>query len=327
MVTENCYDFSQKQFEKEFERFYNSYKFGITPVAAPTAYLLGGQSGSGKSTIHKIILKSDPNTIVIDGDRFRERHPYFKEIQKEYGREAANYTQPFVNKMVEALIERFSNEKYNLIIEGTCRSISVPLNTCDLLKSKGYAVNLAVMCTDKDVAWQSTIDRYNEMETHGLLPRAVPRDKYDKMVAVLPGNISKLYNSKKFDDIILYNRSKERLYSYKEQPGRDPGEIVARELNEIELMKNALKESDKVLNANPQLKGIVSKIENKALKTLNDNISETEQIKQRYNLRNSAIKSNPKLKEEYIKARDNLREISSKKELPTPTGKPNHHRR
>ncbi len=230
MVTKNSYDFTQEQFDKEFERFYNSYKSGMTPVANPTAYILGGQSGSGKSTIHQIILDNDPNTIVIDGDRFRERHPHFKEIQKEYGREAANYTQPFVNKMVEGLIERFSNEKYNLIIEGTCRSISVPLNTCDLLKPKGYTVNLAIMCTDKDVAWQSTINRYNEMEAHGLLPRAVPRDKYDKMVAALPGNISKLYNSKKFDDIILYNRSKERLYSYKEQLGRDPGEIVAREL-------------------------------------------------------------------------------------------------
>ena len=231
MSIENSFDFSQEQFEKELKRFYNSYKSGKHPVDAPTAHLLGGQAGSGKSTIHKILVKQDPNTIVIDGDRFRERHPFFKEIQQKYGREAANYTQPFSNKITEALIERFSNEKFNLIIEGTCRTISVPLKTCEQLKNKGYTVNLAIMCTNKDVAWQSTIERYNAMEERGLLPRAVPRDKYDEMVAALPDNISKLHNSKKFDDILLFNRNRECLYCFKEQPNRDPAEIVRSELN------------------------------------------------------------------------------------------------
>lgn len=98
MGTEKCCDFTQEQFLKELERFYNSYKSGKHPVENPTAHLLGGQARSGKSTIHKILVKQDPNTIVIDGDRFRERHPHFKEIQQKYGREAANYTQPFSNK-------------------------------------------------------------------------------------------------------------------------------------------------------------------------------------------------------------------------------------
>lgn len=129
MAVDNFCCFSQKQFDKEFDEIYNLCKAYKNAVLDPTAYLLGGQSGSGKSTIHQIILDNDPNHIVIDGDRFRERHPYFKEILNEYGRDAANYTQPFVNQMIERLIERLSNERYNLIIEGTCRSFSVPLKT------------------------------------------------------------------------------------------------------------------------------------------------------------------------------------------------------
>lgn len=230
MDIENCYDFSSKELETRVDLIYAAYKENKQPSEKPTVHLLGGQSGSGKSTIHKILLKENPNTIVIDGDRFREHHPRFNEIQKMYGNDAVNYTQPFANAIANALIEKLSNEHYNLIIEGTCRTFSVPLKSCELLKAKGYTVNLAVMCTDKEVAWQSTIDRYNAMKARGLTPRAVPRDKYDETVKALPGNISKLYNSKKFDDIFLFNRKRECLYRFTETPNRDPVEIVAREL-------------------------------------------------------------------------------------------------
>lgn len=224
-------DFSEAELERELERFYNLYKFGKTPSAKPAAYLLGGQSGSGKSVLHHIFFDRDANLIVIDGDRFRERHPRFREIQARFGNEAANYTQPFVNKMVEALTERLSGEGCGLIIEGTCRSASVPLKTCELLKGKGYAVTLAVMCTSKEKAWNSAADRYKEMERRGLMPRAVPRDKYEQTVAALPENISAIWRSRAFDDILLFNRSGEQMYSLKDRPERDPGEIFNVELN------------------------------------------------------------------------------------------------
>lgn len=227
-------DFSEAELERELERFYDLYKLGKTPSTTPAAYLLGGQSGSGKSVLHHIFFDRDANLIVIDGDRFRERHPRFREIQARFGSEAANYTQPFVNKMVEALIERLSGEGYGLIIEGTCRSASVPLKTRELLKRKGYAVTLAVMCTSKEKAWNSAAERYREMELRGLMPRAVPREKYEQTVAALPENISALWRYlefRAFDDILLFNRSGEQLYSLKDRPERDPGEIFGVELN------------------------------------------------------------------------------------------------
>ncbi len=87
------------------------------------------------------------------------------------------------------------------------------------------------MCTDKETSWQSTIDRYNEMERLGLLPRAVPRDKFEGTVKAIPDNISALYKSGEFDNILLFNREKECLYNMKKQPQQNPAEIVKRELN------------------------------------------------------------------------------------------------
>jgi len=100
-----------------------------------------------------------------------------------------------------------------------------------MLKEKGYSVTLAVMCTDKETSWQSTIDRYNEMERLGLTARAVPRDKFEETVRAIPDNISVLYKLGEFDNILLFNRKTECLYNMKKQPQLNPAEIVKRELN------------------------------------------------------------------------------------------------
>ncbi|MCH5204833.1 MAG: zeta toxin family protein [Oscillospiraceae bacterium] len=226
-------NYTREQFDEKFHKIYNSLTLNCKPCDFPKAFLLGGQSGSGKSTIHQVITDECPNIVIIDGDRFREKHPHFLEIQEQYGKEAANYTQPFVNEMITSLIERLSSEKFNLIIEGTCRNVNIPMNTCNGLKQKGYYVELAVMCTDKEVAWQSTINRYNAMKDAGLIPRAVPRDKYVETVKALPQNISQLYKLKIFDDIRLYDRDRNCLYKYSEQPATDPKQIFKYKLNEF----------------------------------------------------------------------------------------------
>ena len=219
--------YSSDEFQLNFRKVYDRLTMSTVPSKKqPKAYILGGQSGAGKSTIHRILKEKEPDLIVIDGDRFREMHPNFEIIGQLYGQNAANYTQPFINEMVNSLIECLSTKKYGLIIEGTCRNINVPLNTCNNLKAKGYHVELAFMCTDKTVSWNSTINRYNEMKAMGLSPRAVPPDKYNETVKALPQNISKLYEMKVFDDICLYERSGSCIYRYSEQPNINPAQIV-----------------------------------------------------------------------------------------------------
>jgi UDP-N-acetylglucosamine kinase len=226
IVVKDYSAYSMEDLYKALNDYYASLTVGKYPAENPKAYLLGGQGGSGKSTIHRLVAQSEPNTIVIDGDVFRDKHPNYEIIQKLYKMNAANYTQAFSNNIVSALIEKLSSEKYNIIVEGTCRRAEVPLKTCNDLKEKGYHVELAVMCVDKDIAWQSTIDRYNTMKALGFTPRAVPFDKYTETVNALPKNIETLYESKAFDDIKLYNRDGECLYKYSEQPTVNPRPIL-----------------------------------------------------------------------------------------------------
>ena len=111
------------------------------------------------------------------------------------------------------------------------------MKTCGDLKEKGYFCELSVMCTSAEVSWQSTIDRYIEMaNTAGMIPRAVPRDKFEETVKALPDNIETLFKSGKFDEITLFNRDRKCLYRMTETPKTSPYNIVYDNLHPDDLV-------------------------------------------------------------------------------------------
>ena len=207
------FEYSDTQF---FEQ-YSAIKHWVTGMYSkadnPTAYILGGQPGAGKTVLQKQIRKNNKNIIVINADSFREFHPCFDEIQYAFGNDSPKYTQPFINQVTERLIEELSTEKYNLIIEGTLRTAEVPVNTCKSLKQKGYRVELHVMSVKRVISYESTLLRYELAIEQGEIPRATAKAHHDKVADVIAGNLDVIYQSKAFDDIKLFNRQGECLYS------------------------------------------------------------------------------------------------------------------
>lgn len=54
---DNLCEFNEEQLKKALTHEVNDIlQKNIFPVPKPTAFLLGGQSGAGKSTIHQILL-------------------------------------------------------------------------------------------------------------------------------------------------------------------------------------------------------------------------------------------------------------------------------
>ena len=203
----------------EFERIYHKIKRIITrgkekmPLTImPTATLIGGQPGAGKTTLTEILLKNDRNVVIVDGDMIRTWHPSFDFLQKMHGMDYPRYTQIFVNEAVERLINELSSERYNLVIEGTLRDINVPIGTATKLRQKGYKVNLMVIATAKDCSWESTIKRGDMMAEYGLIPRYVEKSHHDKVVKSLPGTVLHLSHSKLFSRVMIIDREKRVLF-------------------------------------------------------------------------------------------------------------------
>ncbi|MBS0724658.1 toxin PezT [Streptococcus suis] len=207
-------EFSEAEFQKALQRTIRALTRGKTIPDRPKAILLGGQSGAGKTTIHRIKQKEfQGNIIIIDGDSYRSQHPNYLALQEKYGKDSVDYTKRFAGKMVEQLVDELSTQGYHLLIEGTLRTTQVPRQTAQLLSSKGYQVSLAVIGTKPELSYLSTLIRYEEL--YAIDPtqaRATPKEHHDGIVENLVDNLRELESENLFDQIQIYQRDRTCIY-------------------------------------------------------------------------------------------------------------------
>ncbi|MBK0348150.1 zeta toxin family protein [Aerococcaceae bacterium zg-ZJ1578] len=207
-------DFSQIDFELALKRIVRSLTRGKLPSKEPQAILLGGQSGAGKTTIHRIKQKEfQGNITIIDGDSYRFLHPNYLALQDKYGKDSVEYTKKFAGEMVECLVDELSQRGYHLLIEGTLRTTEVPRKTAQLLKSKGYRVLLSLIATKPELSYLSTLIRYEEL--YALNPtqaRATSKAYHDGIVEHLVENLEKLEVENLFERIQIYQRDRSCVY-------------------------------------------------------------------------------------------------------------------
>ena len=211
----NLESYSDKEFYEQFQMIVGMLLADAycIPCEGPHAVLLGGQSGAGKTTLHRLLQDSfKNNVIVINGDEYRSFHPHFSQISAQYGVDAPAYTAAWAGKMVESLVDALSVMGYNLIIEGTLRTAEVPLKTAALLSKRGYAVSLALMAVKPEISLVSCQLRYEQMRIAGTEPRAVDTAHHLSIVNGIVGNLKVFEESDMFDSISLYARNEQCLF-------------------------------------------------------------------------------------------------------------------
>ena len=207
-------DYTDSEFKHALARNLRSLTRGKKSSKQPITILLGGQNGAGKTTIHRIKQKEfQGNIVIIDGDSFRSQHPHYLELQQEYGKDSVEYTKDFAEKMVEFLVTKLSHLGYNLLIEGTLRTVDVPKKTAQLLKNKVYEVQLALIATKPKLSYLSTLIRYEEL--YAINPnqaRATPKEHHDFIVYHLVDNTRQLEELAIFERIQIYQRERSCVY-------------------------------------------------------------------------------------------------------------------
>ena len=220
-------DFLKHDFDVVFQKKFKEMIENKVPASATIAFVLGGQPGAGKTGLQEIMKeKCNGNLIILNGDEFRELHPDFDKLQEKYGKDSVDYTGKFSGQMTEALINKLKAEHYNVLVEGTLRTSEVPLKTCADFKTAGYNVILGVIAVKPQISFLSTVLRYEKMIAAGKTPRATAKDKHDYVVAHIPENLQKIYDSKLFDNILIYNRNADCLYDMTQTPMLSPSSII-----------------------------------------------------------------------------------------------------
>ena len=243
--------FSDEEFQKKYLKIKKKLVANKNSVEIPKVFVLGGQPGAGKSTLTARIEENiDKNIIAINGDDFRSSHPNYDDLIKNYGDDSVLYTQKFSNAITEKLIEDLGDKKYNLIVEGTLRTSEVPLKTSRLLHDKGYNTNLSIVCVKPEFSYLGTLERYQSMKENRLIARATPKEAHDNVVTNFAENLSKIYLEKEFDNIEIFTREGKCLYSLKDTPNINPGEIIKKEFDR----ELTIEEKQKLINSYKKIK-------------------------------------------------------------------------
>lgn len=178
----------------------------------PTAVLLGGQPGSGKSYGSKLILdRLQNNALIINGDEFRPYHQYFDEIYAKYGKDFSKYTGDFAGKMVEKIRDEAIKQRFNIVIEGTFRRAELPLKELNNFIAHGYKTGVIICTSPTEVSWNNTINRAEEQENQGLNPRYVPKEHHDLVVSKLSENVQYVVDNSHLEFFEIYDRESKKF--------------------------------------------------------------------------------------------------------------------
>lgn len=213
-------------------------EFKLSSPEKPVGILLGGQPGAGKSfaTI-KITEHLNNNVLVINGDEFRVYHKYYGEFYQLYGKDASKYTGEFAGRMVEKIRNEAIKQGLNVVIEGTFRTVDTPLKELHNLKNNGYEAKVIVCTCPKELSWDSTIKRAEELEASGRQPRYVPKEHHDLVTDNLAKNTSVIFNSGLASSLEIYSREA-RLFDSLSGNTNDIQKVINQELNRFSLKQN-----------------------------------------------------------------------------------------
>ncbi|WP_186057461.1 zeta toxin family protein, partial [Burkholderia gladioli] len=98
---------------------------GSREQAAPTAILLGGQPGAGKTALARQAmaeLGARGGAVLIDADRMRENLPQYSQLLRQNPQHAADLTHVEAGRWSGRLTSAASEARRNLVIDGTMRN-------------------------------------------------------------------------------------------------------------------------------------------------------------------------------------------------------------
>ena len=189
----------------------------------PHAVLLGGQPGSGKSTlVEDLRLEYDGRggAAVIDVDRLRKFSEGYIELSKTDPVHAAGLTHDeargFKSRLQDAVIEG----KRNFVLDGTMRSPEKLEQLAGRLKSEGYTVEARVVAIDSERSMARARLRFESSIAGRGSGRFVDQKQHDEAYAGLMQSVRALEQGGLVDAVRIYDGDGREIYANDRTNGR-----------------------------------------------------------------------------------------------------------
>lgn len=187
-------------------------KVNHKPSNNPIAIVVGGQSGSGKSSLMAYAGRELPDAIFIDNDTLRAFHPYADEIREKYPEYYVQLTDQLGMEITSSILEYFmgdnaENNKYDIILHQTLKNNRVADDAIAKFHKAGYLVDVKVLAVSYFESKMSQIERclaqYNSM---GFC-RHVSQSAHWDAIKGVPFTVSYIEETGKSDIMQVYVRT------------------------------------------------------------------------------------------------------------------------
>lgn len=216
-------------FEKKVWPAVSEHKTGH--LGRPTAYIVAGQPGSGKTRMSSTIIEQyDGDIIQSMDDNFRGFHPNYKKLMRRYGQYCAYFTLPLARYLSDLTAEKAAGEGYNLIIEGAMEDIERTLSTISLLKEKGYQVVVMLRACPKKESWKAIHQLYlqQKLKAPGL-SRLITKEHHDASCRSFLSAVNDIMHQDKMDQLIIKS-PKGLLYDSDDMPTERVSDVLSRRM-------------------------------------------------------------------------------------------------
>ena len=209
------YILSQSEHDSIFNRIKSYYFFNevLKTNSKKTAYYLGGQPGSGKTTVREQIIYSSENPqniIVLNTDELREFHPEYTKLMSNA--DTVNIASQLVNHDASIWFKKLKDEAivrgYDILFDSTLgtaniQDFEVGINE---LKDAGYFIELHVLAVPKEISKLGIYLRYEiQFEENGY-GRFVNMQSHNINYVNLPKNVEKLIDNNFFDSVFVHKK-------------------------------------------------------------------------------------------------------------------------
>lgn len=181
----------------------------VLPSKQPLAVVVGGQSGSGKTSLihYTEQISSKREFIEIDNDYFRSFHPKNEEIKDNYPDYYVTATDQLGLGVTPAVIDYFREHKYNIILHQTLKNNRVVDDAITKFIEAGYLVGVRAFAVPYFESKMSQIERCEGQLEELHFCRHVAKADHDAAIEGLPKTIEYIEQSGKYDFLEIYKRT------------------------------------------------------------------------------------------------------------------------
>ncbi|MCQ2381879.1 MAG: zeta toxin family protein [Clostridia bacterium] len=208
---QELYALSEKQVQDITNNIISVMAEDLLPSEQPLVVVVGGQSGSGKTSLihYTERLSSDREFIEIDNDYFRSFHPRIEEIRNNHPDYYVTATDQLGLGITSKIIDYFRDHKYNIILHQTLKNNRVVDDAITKFINAGYVVGVRAFAVPYLESKMSQIERCEGQLEKIHFCRHVNKVDHDAAIEGLPKTVEYIEQSGKYDFLEIYRRTED----------------------------------------------------------------------------------------------------------------------